>query len=243
MKKIIVCFICVSLIVLLCSCNTTSMYADNDVGEYVEAKDGYLIQASIVDMTQSIMPIDLAQLTVRCGKDIVDISCNLKYYDTIFGAYFVNEFRYYIIKVDGVVYVIEYITVFADNELYFKGYSVQWDKDGNSISLVGTIWTELNNYCAIDNMPRILEYFFLAPAPEINETGFSFNVDYTQVEISLESCSMVYQILQLWDNCIAEVKVSNIGSTFVSTASMPNEVRDFTNMVGEVVSIEGPAYN
>lgn len=108
--------------------------------------------------------------------------------------------------------------------------------------IYGTMWAELNDYSSIENMPHILEYFFLAPAPEINETGFSFNVDYTQVEISLELCSMVYQILQLWDNCIAEVTVSHIGSTFVSTTSMPKEVRDFTNMVGEVVSTEGPAY-
>lgn len=241
MKK----FATVLILIFVLSFGVVAMSAcDNNAEQKVtiEDKEGYLIQASVVDAAHSTIPIDVAELTVKCGKDIVDISCHMEYYDTIFGAYFVTEFKYYVIKVDDVIYGIEYVTAFADNILYFGGYSVLTNNEEQFARIYGTMWTELNDYSAIDNMPRILEYFFLAPAPEINETGFSFNVDYTQVEISLELCSMVYQILQLWDNCIAEVKVSNIGSTFVSTSDMPKAVQNFKNMVGEVVSIEGPAY-
>lgn len=241
MKK----FATVLILIFVLAFGVVAMSAcDNNAEQKVtiEDKEGYLIQASVVDAAHSTIPIDVAELTVKCGKDIVDISCHMEYYDTIFGAYFVTEFKYYVIKVDDVIYGIEYATAFADNILYFGGYSVLTNNDEKFARIYGTMWAELNDYSSIDNMPRILEYFFLAPAPEINETGFSFNVDYTQVEISLELCSMVYNILQLWDNCIAEVTVSHIGSTFVTTATMPKAVQNFKNMVGEVVSTEGPAY-
>lgn len=107
----------------------------------------------------------------------------------------------------------------------------------------GTIWTELNDYSSIENMPRILEYFFLAPAPEINETGFTYTVDYADVGIdSGQRSDIFYETVRVYYNCLVEISVSDIGSTFVSTTSMPKEVRDFTNMVGEQVVIEGPAY-
>ena len=105
------------------------------------------------------------------------------------------------------------------------------------------MWAELNDYSSIENMSRILEYFFYAPAPEIDKSGFAYKVDYVTEKVDFTKCSsMVYKFLRLWDNCIAEVTVSHIGSTFVTTATMPKAVQNFKNMVGEVVSVEGPAY-
>ncbi len=109
--------------------------------------------------------------------------------------------------------------------------------------IYGTMWAELNDYSSIENMPHILEYFFYAPAPEIDKSGFAYKVDYVTEKVDFTKCSrMVYNVLELWDNCIAEVTVSHIGSTFVTTATMPKAVQNFKNMVGEVVSTEGPAY-
>lgn len=244
MKKFIVFFMCVALIVLLCSCNPTSMYASNDVGEYVEAKDGYLIQASAVDTTQCSTDIDKADFTIKCGRDMVDICYELEYWDDYFGACFTVEFRHYIVRIDNIVYGVKYVTMFADDVLYLTGYNICSNEDEWFLTEYGKIWTELNDYSSIENMPRILQYFFLTSPTEVNESGFMFNSLYSVTEENWQmSAGMVFQILQLCDNCIVEVKVSNIGNTFVSTTSMPNEVRDFTNMVGEAVSIEGPAYN
>lgn len=242
MKKIIVCFICVSLIVLLCSCNTASMYASSDVEEYVEAKDGYLIQSSYVSAAGNYIDIDVAQLTIKCGKDIVDVCFNYEY-DANYG-YNSGVVRYYIARVDGIVYGIHYVSIYMDGEFYATTYSVYDDNDELFARIYGTIWTELNDYSAIDNMPRILEYFFITSSPEVNESGFTYTVDYADVGIdSGQHSDIFYETVAVYYNCLVEISVSDIGSTFVSTTSMPKEVRDFTNMVGEQVVIEGPAYN
>lgn len=242
MKK----FATVLILIFVLAFGVVAMSAcDNNAEQKVtiEDKEGYLIQASVVDAAHSTIPIDVAELTVKCGKDIVDISHHMEYYDTIFGAYFVTEFKYYVIKVDDVIYGIEYVTAFADNILYFSGYSVLTNSDKQFARIYGTIWTELNDYSSIENMPHILEYFFYAPAPEIDKSGFAYKVDYVTEKVDFTKCSsMVYNVLDLWDNCIAEVTVSHIGSTFVTTATMPKAVQNFKNMVGEMVSTEGPAY-
>ena len=242
MKK----FATVLILIFVLAFGVVAMSAcDNNAEQKVtiEDKEGYLIQASVVDAAHSTIPIDVAELTVKCGKDIVDICYNFNYYDEVYGAYFTHQFKYYTIRVNDVVYGIYFITVFADNELYISGYSVHTNNDEQFARIYGTMWAELNDYSSIENMPHILEYFFYAPAPEIDKSGFAYKVDYVTEKVDFTKCSsMVYNILQLWDNCIAEVTVSHIGSTVVTTATMPKAVQNFKNMVGEVVSTEGPAY-
>ena len=109
--------------------------------------------------------------------------------------------------------------------------------------IYGTMWAELNDYSSIENMPRILEYFFITSSPKVNESGFTYTVDYADVGIDSGQCSsMVHETVGVYYNCLVEISVSDIGSTVVSTSDMPKAVQNFKNMVGEVVSTEGPAY-
>ena len=241
MKK----FATVLILIFVLAFGVVAMSAcDNNAEQKVtiEDKEGYLIQSSYVSAAGNYIDIDVAQLTVKCGKDIVDVCFNFEYDAHNYG-YNSGVRRYYIARVDGIVYGIFYVSLYIDGEFYATSYMVYDDNDELFARTYGTIWTELNDYSSIENMPHILEYFFYAPAPEIDKSGFAYTVDYADVGIdSGQRSDIFYETVRVYYNCLVEISVSDIGSTFVSTTSMPKEVRDFTNMVGEQVVIEGPAY-
>lgn len=205
---------------------------------------GYTISCNASEYGQSYF--STAELTIKTEGNFIDI-----YWYTVFKSTGDEDFNhYYIIQEDGIVYVVQCRTSYIDGELYKTGYGVSayYTVEELIETRWNAFWLENNNFGSVKNMDKLLEFLFLATdvaIPENNE-DFSFvvNGDFDRDYDDEKAWCYIFTDMDLFFLEPVEyvIEVKDIGTTPTGVATMPKEVQNFKNMVGQVVEIEGPAY-
>lgn len=240
MKKCVVFFIVIlSLCMCLTSCNTETYNV------VLTPELGYTISCNASEYGQSYF--STAELTIKTEGNFIDI-----YWHTVFKSTDGEDFNhYYIIQEDGIVYVVQGRTYYIGGELYKTGYGVSAYYTVEELIETGwnAFWLENNNFGSVENMDKLLEFLFLATdvtIPESNE-DFSFivNGDFDRDCDDEKTWCHIFTDMDVFFLEPAEyvIEVKDIGTTQTGVATMPKEVQNFKNMVGQTVEIEGPAYN
>lgn len=214
-------------------------------GDKLSPVMGYTIYCNTAQYSEYF---STAELTVKTAENFIELYCH-----TIWRSSGDEDLNYYyIINEAGSAYVIQYRTYYVGGELYKTGYGIyvinkeselpegHWD----------AFWLENNNFGSVENMNKLLEFLFLTTdvaIPESNE-DFSFTVNgpigpKREYDETTHSYILGEAVDVLFTSPVEYViEVKDIGTTPTGVATMPKEVQNFKNMVGQTVEIEGPAY-